>query len=90
MSRGALAHCPYCEGPARVRNSIPVTMTHRDMYFYCRNPKCGHTWKAQLSFVYSIRASPSSPIVTGGAAATASRRPDWSRPDAGLIDPFTA
>lgn len=60
MSRGSLALCPYCKGPARVRNSIPVTVTHRDMYFYCQDESCGHTWKAQLSFVYSI-STPSLP-----------------------------
>ncbi len=85
MSRGALAHCPYCEGPARVRNSIPVTMTHRYMYFYCRNPKCGHTWKAQLSFVYSISTPPGTELSLPVQPDRYRRRSRDGEPPPGLV-----
>lgn len=46
--------CPYCKGRGAVRNSSDVTDLVRDLWFACKNPDCGHTWKAALSFVHSI------------------------------------
>lgn len=54
MSRPAPARCPYCKGPAIIRNSEEVTILHRDIYLDCKNNQCGHRWKASLSFVHSI------------------------------------
>lgn len=45
--------CPYCRHRARIRNSLEVTELHRDIFLQCSNSDCGHTWKAQLSFVHS-------------------------------------
>lgn len=52
--RGAMADCAHCGEPGIVRSSETVTPLHRDFYFTCSNPKCGHSWKAQLSFVHTI------------------------------------
>lgn len=56
----AMARCPHCESPARIRTSEEVTILHRDIIFICNNSECGHSWKAQMSFVHSI-AVPSNP-----------------------------
>lgn len=52
--RRAMADCPHCDAPGIIRSSELVTPLHRDFYFTCSNPKCGHSWKAQLSFVHTI------------------------------------
>jgi hypothetical protein len=61
-SRGgrALAHCPHCQSPGIIRTSAPVTILVRDIYFLCTNPECGHSWKAQLSFLHTI-SQPATP-----------------------------
>ncbi|MES2905036.1 MAG: ogr/Delta-like zinc finger family protein [Pseudomonadota bacterium] len=58
--RRAMADCPHCGEPGIIRSSELVTALHRDFYFTCSDPKCGHGWKAQLSFVHTI-SMPSQP-----------------------------
>ena len=50
----AIARCPHCESPGTIRSSEEVTILHRDLWLICTNADCGHSWKAQLSFVHSI------------------------------------
>lgn len=52
--KGQMARCPHCESPATIRSSEEVTILHRDLWLICTNADCGHSWKAQLSFVHSI------------------------------------
>lgn len=58
--RRATARCPHCEQPGICRQSAEVTILHRDMWFVCSNPHCGHSWKATLSFVHTV-AKPAQP-----------------------------
>ena len=51
---GTTARCPHCESPGIVRTSTEMTILCRDVYFICSNVECGHSWKAQLSFVHTI------------------------------------
>ena len=53
-ARGSIARCPHCESPAFIRTSEEVTILHRDLWLYCTNPECGHSWKASLSFVHTV------------------------------------
>lgn len=53
-ARRAMAECPHCDEPGIIRSSEMVTPLIRDFYFACSNPKCGHSWKAQMSFVHTI------------------------------------
>ncbi len=59
-ARRAMADCPHCDEPGIIRSSEMVTPLHRDFYFTCSNPRCGHSWKAQMSFVHTI-SQPSQP-----------------------------
>ena len=54
LGKRALAHCPHCHAPAKIRTSEAVDIFHRDIWFLCSNTDCGHSWKAQLAFVHSI------------------------------------
>lgn len=49
--------CPVCNGPAFIRTSEEVTALVKDLHIHCGNTDCGHTWKAQLMFVYTISPS---------------------------------
>ncbi|OHC96407.1 MAG: hypothetical protein A2792_00225 [Sphingomonadales bacterium RIFCSPHIGHO2_01_FULL_65_20] len=56
IQRGIMK-CPACRGRSVIRDSEEVTPLVRDLYFICMNVDCGHTWKAQLGFVYSLSPS---------------------------------
>lgn len=55
--RKGFVHCPHCNSPATIRTSEAITPTVKDLYLICLNPDCGHTWKAQLSGVYTLSPS---------------------------------
>jgi Ogr/Delta-like zinc finger len=57
FSGGYRLICPYCNSSSTIRHSEQVTETVRNIYAACRNLDCGHTWKAQLSFVHTISPS---------------------------------
>ena len=44
--------CPHCRSTAIRRTSREVTPTFRELFYLCRNPACGHTFKASLSYDY--------------------------------------
>ena len=50
----AMARCPHCVSAGKIRTSEEVTILHREIIFICSNTDCGHSWKAQMSFVHSI------------------------------------
>lgn len=56
MQRGIMK-CPVCRARSIIRDSEEVTVLVRDLYFICTNVDCGHTWKAQLGFVYTLSPS---------------------------------
>ncbi len=56
MQRGIMK-CPVCRARSVIRDSEEVTPLVRDLYFICTNVDCGHTWKAQLGFVYTLSPS---------------------------------
>lgn len=49
--------CPHCGTKAANRTSKTVTETYRELYYQCADPECGHSWKASLSFLYTISPS---------------------------------
>lgn len=89
--------CPHCKTPGDIRTSAEEAPTLRILYFNCRNPACGHTWRASL--VYDFGLSPSAipdpaldlPLNPVGRAAAlramadAALRPDPNQPT--LFDP---
>jgi hypothetical protein len=54
--RGSM-RCPHCRSIANRRSSAEVTPTYWDIYYTCSDPRCGHTWKAALSYVYGLSPS---------------------------------
>ena len=56
-SRSGHLRCPHCEVPGSVRSSEEVTPQHRNLFYTCQNPLCGHTWKATLSYDYGLSPS---------------------------------
>ena len=49
--------CRECGNPGVVRSSKKITLDYSVLYCQCKDPECGHTWKADLS--YSSTISPS-------------------------------
>jgi hypothetical protein len=49
--------CPHCRTAGEIRSSTEAHPTLTVIYFSCRNPACGHTWRASL--VYDFGLSPS-------------------------------
>lgn len=50
-------NCPHCRTRAKVRTSMEVTATMREVYFGCTNLACGHTWVATLEAVRTLSRS---------------------------------
>lgn len=57
MSQILGMNCPHCGQRARVRTSLEVSRTMREVYFGCNNIACGHTWVAMLEAVRTISRS---------------------------------
>jgi len=49
--------CPHCKSPGNRRSSREVTTTFREIFYICRNPVCGHSWKASLTYEYGLSPS---------------------------------
>lgn len=49
--------CPHCRSLTYRRTSRELTATFRELYYMCRNPACGHTFKASLSYDYGLSPS---------------------------------
>lgn len=62
MRRGTIT-CPVCNHDAGIRDSDQETELVKNLWCICLNATCGHTFKMQLSFVYTI--SPSAIQVPG-------------------------
>ena len=89
--------CPHCRTPGDIRTSVEEAPTLRLVYFSCRNPSCGHTWRASLVYDFGlspsaipdpalelpIRAVPRRDVLR--AMADAAARVDPAQP--GLFDP---
>lgn len=57
FSRSGDLACPHCKQPGIRRSSREVTDTFREIFYICRNPACGHTWKASLTYDYGLSPS---------------------------------
>lgn len=55
--RGGLMKCPCCHSKAIIRDSEEITPLVRELYHICLNSECGHTWKAQLEYLYELSPS---------------------------------
>lgn len=49
--------CPHCRMNTIRRTTREVTITFRELFFTCKNPACGHTFKASLSYDYGLSPS---------------------------------
>ncbi len=56
IRRGTIT-CPHCQSDCLINGSHRVTDLVRDLQVHCSNTDCGHTFKAQVSFVYTISPS---------------------------------
>lgn len=56
VRRGTII-CPVCRDDAAIRHSEQITDLVKHFLIHCQNTGCGHTWKAQMSFVYTISPS---------------------------------
>jgi hypothetical protein len=56
MRRGTII-CPVCNHDAGIRDSEQETELVKSLNCHCLNVTCGHTFKMQLSFVYTISPS---------------------------------
>ena len=56
MRRGTIT-CPVCNHDAGIRDSDQETELVKNLWCICLNVDCGHTFKMQLSFVYTISRS---------------------------------
>jgi ssDNA-binding Zn-finger/Zn-ribbon topoisomerase 1 len=56
-SKKAIAACPHCDTPLRIRSSDRVTETFKHLYVQCENVDCGFTAKYSLSPVHQITPS---------------------------------
>lgn len=56
MRRGTII-CPVCNHDAGIRDSDQETELVKSLWIMCLNVDCGLTWKAQISFVYTISPS---------------------------------
>jgi hypothetical protein len=56
MRRGTII-CPVCNHDAGIRDSDQETDLVKNLWCICLNVGCGHTFKMQLSFTYTISPS---------------------------------
>jgi len=56
MRRGTIV-CPICNHDAGIRDSDQETELVKNLWCMCLNLSCGHTFKMQLSFTYTISPS---------------------------------
>lgn len=89
--------CPHCRTPGDIRTSTEMDRTLRFIYFGCRNPACGHTWRASVQYDFGLSPSaipdpalnlPMRPVSRADALralADAATKPDPDQP--GLFDP---
>lgn len=50
----AFITCPKCEAPCFIRRSERITEKVKHLHAHCTNTGCGHTFMAEVSFVYSF------------------------------------
>ncbi len=84
--------CPHCKTPGDIRTSAEEAPTLRVLYFSCRNPACGHTWRGSLVYDFGLSPSaipdpkldlPMKPVTRDQALramADAAARPDPNQP----------
>lgn len=54
MSNQIGMNCPHCGNRGRVRTSVEKSATMRELYFYCTEMFCGHSWVATLEAIRTI------------------------------------
>lgn len=55
MARIFKIYCRECKSPAIIQRTDRLHPNLYDLYCVCKNPECGHTWKAQYNFSHSLR-----------------------------------
>lgn len=57
--------CPHCKQMAYTRSSNELTDTSRETIFECRNPACGHTFRAvtEINCTLSLSSTPDPSVV---------------------------
>ena len=56
LRRGFIT-CPVCNADGAIHDSDQPSQLVKDVWVSCSNITCGHTFKMQLSFVYTISPS---------------------------------
>lgn len=49
--------CPHCGGPSHLRSSKSITPLYRVLYFICRDPECGHSYRGELTLLETLSPS---------------------------------
>ena len=57
-AKNSFINCPKCHAPAPVRSSKQETDLVKHLFCLCSNTGCGHTFKMELSFIYTISPGP--------------------------------
>jgi len=57
LQRSHELRCPHCLVPGARRSSREIQVTMRQISYSCRNPACGHTWRASLIYDYGLSPS---------------------------------
>ena len=87
MRRGTIV-CPICNHDGGIRDSDKETELVTSLWIMCLNVDCGMTWKAQISFVYTLSPSAiDSDLVLPQAPAGYARRIYPAGPPAAPPDP---
>lgn len=79
--------CPHCRSTALRRTSREVTATFRELFYICRNPACGHTFKATLAYEYGLSPSAIPDPSVNLPMRTMERLPGETIPPIALPDP---
>lgn len=57
MARMFKVFCRECNSPAIIQRSDRIHADLYSLYCVCKNPNCGHTWKAEYTYTHSLRSS---------------------------------
>ncbi|HDR1858534.1 ogr/Delta-like zinc finger family protein [Pasteurella multocida] len=57
MARIFKIYCRECNSPAVIARSERLHPDLYSLYCVCKNPECGHTWKAEYVYNHSLRST---------------------------------
>lgn len=57
MARIFKVFCRECKKAGIIQRTDRIHDDLYSLYCVCKNPECGHTWKAEYTYTHSLRAS---------------------------------